>query len=172
MRTGERELPAVFRSLASSLFARFLRFLFAFFVPLNESLAQATILTILSQENHASPGPYLGFFVCGGKLGFREISDQYSYKKQPSKIRHYVRKKTFSFPGGGNCPLRPPAMYGPDPKLRSSLSPTSFSFPFGICAQILVNPASRIAVRSRSLSEFSWILQFILVKYRIQGIPF
>ena len=59
------------------------------------------------------PGPYLGFFVCGGKLGFREISDQYSYKKQPSKIRHYVRKKTFSFPGGGNCPLRPPAMYGP-----------------------------------------------------------
>ena len=53
-------------------------------------------------------GPYLGFFVCGGKLGFREISDQYSYKKQPSKIRHYVRKKTFSFPGGGNCPLRPP----------------------------------------------------------------
>ena len=60
-----------------------------------------------------SAGPYLGFFVCGGKLGFREISDQYSYKKQPSKIRHYVRKKTFSFPGGGNCPLRPPAMYGP-----------------------------------------------------------
>ena len=60
-----------------------------------------------------STGPYLGFFVCGGKLGFREISDQYSYKKQPSKIRHYVRKKTFSFPGGGNCPLRPPAMYGP-----------------------------------------------------------
>ena len=60
-----------------------------------------------------SPGPYLGFFVCGGKLGFREISDQYSYKKQPSKIRHYVRKKTFSFPGGGNCPLRPPAMYDP-----------------------------------------------------------
>ena len=60
------------------------------------------------------PGPYLGFFVCGGKLGFREISDQYSYKKQPSKIRHYVRKKTFSFPGGGNCPLRPPAMYGPE----------------------------------------------------------
>ena len=54
------------------------------------------------------------FFVCGGKLGFREISDQYSYKKQPSKIRHYVRKKTFSFPGGGNCPLRPPAMYGPE----------------------------------------------------------
>ena len=61
-----------------------------------------------------NPGPYLGFFVCGGKLGFREISDQYSYKKQPSKIRHYVRKKTFSFPGGGNCPLRPPAMYGPE----------------------------------------------------------
>ena len=59
------------------------------------------------------PGPYLGFFVCGGKLVFRKISDQYSYKKQPSKIRHYVRKKTFSFPGGDNCPLRPPAMYGP-----------------------------------------------------------
>ena len=33
-----------------------------------------------------STGPYLGFFVCGGKLGFRDISDQYSYKKQPSKI--------------------------------------------------------------------------------------
>ena len=65
------------------------------------------------QSNHGLAGPYLGFFVCGGKLGFREISDQYSYKKQPSKIRHYVRKKTFSFPGGGNCPLRPPAMYGP-----------------------------------------------------------
>ena len=69
-------------------------------------------------KTHVKPhlkctGPYLGFFVCGGKLGFREISDQYSYKKQPSKIRHYVRKKTFSFPGGGNCPLRPPAMYGP-----------------------------------------------------------
>ena len=64
-------------------------------------------------DSHDSSGPYLGFFVCGGKLGFREISDQYSYKKQPSKIRHYVRKKTFSFPGGGNCPLRPPAMYGP-----------------------------------------------------------
>ena len=66
-----------------------------------------------SQFLHMFAGPYLGFFVCGGKLGFREISDQYSYKKQPSKIRHYVRKKTFSFPGGGNCPLRPPAMYGP-----------------------------------------------------------
>ena len=64
-------------------------------------------------SSYISAGPYLGFFVCGGKLGFREISDQYSYKKQPSKIRHYVRKKTFSFPGGGNCPLRPPAMYGP-----------------------------------------------------------
>ena len=70
----------------------------------------------MNRQSRAScrfPGPYLGFFVCGGKLGFREISDQYSYKKQPSKIRHYVRKKTFSFPGGGNCPLRPPAMYGP-----------------------------------------------------------
>ena len=65
-------------------------------------------------KNWTNSGPYLGFFVCGGKLGFREISDQYSYKKQPSKIRHYVRKKTFSFPGGGNCPLRPPAMYGPE----------------------------------------------------------
>ena len=65
-----------------------------------------------------SAGPYLGFFVCGGKLGFREISDQYSYKKQPSKIRHYVRKKTFSFPGGGNCPLRPPAMYGPEVAMK------------------------------------------------------
>ena len=65
------------------------------------------------QKTTQKSGPYLGFFVCGGKLGFREISDQYSYKKQPSKIRHYVRKKTFSFPGGGNCPLRPPAMYGP-----------------------------------------------------------
>ena len=71
---------------------------------------------LVGQEirTYGYPGPYLGFFVCGGKLGFREISDQYSYKKQPSKIRHYVRKKTFSFPGGGNCPLRPPAMYGPD----------------------------------------------------------
>ena len=66
-----------------------------------------------SYKYSSKSGPYLGFFVCGGKLGFREISDQYSYKKQPSKIRHYVRKKTFSFPGGGNCPLRPPAMYGP-----------------------------------------------------------
>ena len=73
-------------------------------------------MTIFQNNCHlfsVFPGPYLGFFVCGGKLGFREISDQYSYKKQPSKIRHYVRKKTFSFPGGGNCPLRPPAMYGP-----------------------------------------------------------
>ena len=67
-----------------------------------------------NQNLNEISGPYLGFFVCGGKLGFREISDQYSYKKQPSKIRHYVRKKTFSFPGGGNCPLRPPAMYGPE----------------------------------------------------------
>ena len=72
--------------------------------------------------NVSFTGPYLGFFVCGGKLGFREISDQYSYKKQPSKIRHYVRKKTFSFPGGGNCPLRPPAMYGPG--LRKHFSNT------------------------------------------------
>ena len=78
-------------------------------------------------------GPYLGFFVCGGKLGFREISDQYSYKKQPSKIRHYVRKKTFSFPGGGNCPLRPPAMYGPgnmiwiDPHVSQGAPYKSFS---------------------------------------------
>ena len=71
------------------------------------------MLNVLYILEAIRPGPYLGFFVCGGKLGFREISDQYSYKKQPSKIRHYVRKKTFSFPGGGNCPLRPPAMYGP-----------------------------------------------------------
>ena len=71
-------------------------------------------ITLKSEKNAPVSGPYLGFFVCGGKLGFREISDQYSYKKQPSKIRHYVRKKTFSFPGGGNCPLRPPAMYGPE----------------------------------------------------------
>ena len=71
--------------------------------------------TFFSPENPTLllPGPYLGFFVCGGKLGFREISDQYSYKKQPSKIRHYVRKKTFSFPGGGNCPLRPPRYVRP-----------------------------------------------------------
>ena len=76
-------------------------------------------------------GPYLGFFVCGGKLGFREISDQYSYKKQPSKIRHYVRKKTFSFPGGGNCPLRPPAMYGPGCLLWGSQAWTWWRFKRG-----------------------------------------
>ena len=77
---------------------------------------QPTVATSASvpQVGEQVAGPYLGFFVCGGKLGFREISDQYSYKKQPSKIRHYVRKKTFSFPSGGNCPLRPPAMYGPE----------------------------------------------------------
>ena len=78
--------------------------------------SQMSVLAKRSSEarSEEKPWPYLGFFVCGGKLGFREISDQYSYKKQPSKIRHYVRKKTFSFPGGGNCPLRPPAMYGPE----------------------------------------------------------
>ena len=53
-------------------------------------------------------GPYLGFFVCGGKLGFREISDQYSYKKQPSKIRHYVRKKHLVFLAGATAPFAPP----------------------------------------------------------------
>ena len=79
------------------------------------------------QSRWLLPGPYLGFFVCGGKLGFREISDQYSYKKQPSKIRHYVRKKTFSFPGGGNCPLRPPAMYGPDYACSARVWPASFN---------------------------------------------
>ena len=79
-----------------------------------DCLHNPLFLNWLACSRHSdSTGPYLGFFVCGGKLGFREISDQYSYKKQPSKIRHYVRKKTFSFPGGGNCPLRPPAMYGP-----------------------------------------------------------
>ena len=77
----------------------------------HKSVLKSRVLSIRNLLEVA--GPYLGFFVCGGKLGFREISDQYSYKKQPSKIRHYVRKKTFSFPGGGNCPLRPPAMYGP-----------------------------------------------------------
>ena len=61
VRAGERELPAVFRLLAFSLLARFLRFLFAFFAPLNESLAQATILTILSQENHASQTSFITF---------------------------------------------------------------------------------------------------------------
>ena len=79
---------------------------------LREGLRDASSGSMV-QRKRTPTGPYLGFFVCGGKLGFREISDQYSYKKQPSKIRHYVRKKTFSFPGGGNCPLRPPAMYGP-----------------------------------------------------------
>ena len=53
-------------------------------------------------------GPYLGFFVCGDKLGFREISDQYSYKKQPSKIRHYVRKKHLVFLAGATAPFAPP----------------------------------------------------------------
>ena len=52
-----------------------------------------SLLNFLEEYLIVKPGPYLGFFVCGGKLGFREISDQYSYKKQPSKIRHYVRKK-------------------------------------------------------------------------------
>ena len=48
-------------------------------------------------------------FVCGGKLytpsqGSRiQISDQHSYKKEPSKLKLYVRKNTFSFPGGGKC---------------------------------------------------------------------
>ena len=53
-------------------------------------------------------GPYLGFFVCGGKLGFREISDQYSFKKQPSKIRHYVRKKHLVFLTGATARSAPP----------------------------------------------------------------
>ena len=85
-----------------------------FFIDGNQRVLNCRSTTYLHKKTSLyTPGPYLGFFVCGGKLGFREISDQYSYKKQPSKIRHYVRKKTFSFPGGGNCPLRPPAMYGP-----------------------------------------------------------
>ena len=86
-------------------------------------------------------GPYLGFFVCGGKLGFREISDQYSYKKQPSKIRHYVRKKTFSFPGGGNCPLRPPAMYGPECKIFCQILQ-------GVCPKCAFPPISNSGQRS------------------------
>ena len=40
------------------------------------------------------------------------ISDQYSYKKKLSKLKHYVRKKLSSL-GGGSCPLCPLAMYGP-----------------------------------------------------------
>ena len=43
-----------------------------------------------------------------GKLGFREISGQYSYKKQPSKIRHYVRKKHLVFLAGATAPFAPP----------------------------------------------------------------
>ena len=39
------------------------------------------------------------------------LSYQYSYKKQPSKLNHCV-KKTFSFPDGGNCPPAP-TMYSP-----------------------------------------------------------
>ena len=52
------------------------------------------------------PGSYLGFFVYGGKLGFRKISDQYSYKKQPSKIRHY--RGVARGGGGPGGPVTPP----------------------------------------------------------------
>ena len=37
-----------------------------------------------------------------------QISDQFSYKKEPSKVKQYVKRRTFSFPGGGNCPCAPP----------------------------------------------------------------
>ena len=55
-----------------------------------------------------SPGPYLGFFACGGKLH-----------------KHYVRKKN-SFPGGGNCPLCPPAMYGPGVSVLGKPKPLAY----------------------------------------------
>ena len=61
-------------------------------------------------------GPYLGFFVCGGKLRLRGQTPQtftgISRIQTGFLVEHYVRKKN-SFPGGGNCPLCPPAMYGP-----------------------------------------------------------
>ena len=37
-----------------------------------------------------------------------QISDQYSYKKYPSKIKHYVRKNNTQFSWRGNYPLCPP----------------------------------------------------------------
>ena len=37
------------------------------------------------------------FFVCGGKLRTPSQGSQYCYKKQPSKLKHYVRKKNIQF---------------------------------------------------------------------------
>lgn len=99
-RAGERELPAVFR------------FMFAFFAPLNETLAQATILTILSQENHASQTsfitfPHIIFFffwhLCPnfGKSCFPD------YSQKPYDIRVFLNPAVYfgQIPDPGNTLL-------------------------------------------------------------------
>jgi len=58
----------------------------------------------------ALTGPYLGFFVCGGKLRFRT---NISTRNSPTKSNTMLEKE-ISFLGRGNCPPCPPAMYGPD----------------------------------------------------------
>ena len=66
-----------------------------------------------------TPGPHLGFFVCGGELRVRRQTPQtftgISRIQTGFLVKHYVRKK-IGFPGGGNfppCPP-PPAMYDPE----------------------------------------------------------
>ena len=54
------------------------------------------------------PGPYLGFFVCGGKLRFRT---NISTRNSPTKSNTMLEKKKFSW--RGQLPPLPPAMYGP-----------------------------------------------------------
>ena len=68
------------------------------------------------QSKLGCPGPYLGFFVFGGKLRLRGQTPQtftgISRIQTGFLVKHYVKKK-ISFPGGGNCPPCPPAMYVP-----------------------------------------------------------
>ena len=51
-------------------------------------------------------GPYLGFFCLRGQTA--QTITGISRIQSGFLVKHYVRKKNISFPGGGNCPPCPP----------------------------------------------------------------
>ena len=100
------------------------KFLFQSFAAFRASLMQGeasdwhlyAVCDLCTTKITVCPGPYLGFFVCGGKLRLRGQTPQtFTGISRIQTGSNTMLEKKISFPGGGNCPPPcPPAMYGPE----------------------------------------------------------
>ena len=124
----------------------------------NKTLTENYACTYKNSGN-ARSGPYLGFFVCGGKLRFRT---NISTRNSPTKSNTMLEKKLVSL-AGATAPLMPPppfpAMYGPEDDLWIKKLPL-FLFRVGFLTEqlkltwldiILKSPPSLTKMRGGSL---------------------